>query len=378
MAGPTPRKPSDKVSVWDRFVRTFHWSLVGAVSAALVSGMVLNATWIQLHIIAGTSAAALVFARIVWGFFGTTHARLATFVAPPRTILEHLAELRRGRAKRHLGHNPLGGVMILGLAGTVLALLVSGVISWGGIFKVGPAGPALSQATGNAALNVHNLLSYGLLALVVLHVGGAIFESLRTHENLPLSMVTGTKERRHGDHTAPPARPRPALSALLIAAGLGAAWWGTSTLASRPGYGVPDGQMDATYADECSACHMAYAPSLLDRRNWAMLMAGLPDHFGEDASLDPETTARLADWLAANAAETADTKPSHVFRQMAADAPFTLTKSPFWIATHQAIPEAEFKRAPIYNRGNCAACHQDADSGRYYPGSISIPKETTK
>ncbi len=368
----------ETVSVWDIFVRVFHWVLVGAVTVAVLTGLWLGATWIRLHIIAGVLVAALVFARIVWGFGGTTYARFAAFVTSPKTVLAHLQELRKGLAPRHLGHNPLGAVMILALLGILISLVATGTLTLGGVFKTGPLAFVTTQDLGGTGKSVHLWLTYGLLALVALHIAGAIFESLRTHENLPAAMVTGRKERRAGDHVLPrrAARVWPVLAVVLL--GLGGAFWAVTDLAAKPGLGVPQEPLDPTYADECSACHVAYHPSLLPQKSWSLLMADLSNHFGEDASLDPATTSALTDWLLAHAAESADTKPARVFHTQNPQKPFTLTQTPFWKTTHKNIPEDTFTRPPVYDNGNCQACHSDAASGRFFPGNISIPKETQK
>jgi len=220
-------------------------------------------------------------------------------------------------------------------------------------------------------MEMHELLAVGFMILIGLHISGAIYESRRTHENLPRSMVNGRKERRIGDHEVVVVKGHPVVLATLAAATIGAAIWG----AAKPAHGVPSATLDPVYADECSACHMAFHPSLLPATSWAYLMNNLDNHFEEDASLGGETTAELAAWLAANAAETADTIPANVFRRTTVSAPDSITQTRFWQRTHHHLDDALFKRAPIYSKTNCAACHNDAKTGLFYPANISIPKE---
>ncbi len=370
--------PKIKIRVWDLFVRFFHWTLVVAVSTAAYSGFLLGGTWIEAHIWAGSVAAALILARLLWGIWGSPYARFGNFVKGPGAALEHVREIRSGQAHRHLGHNPLGGLMILALITTILFLALTGTVGLGGVFKVGPFGFATTYQFGSTTLSLHKLLAIWLLFLVVLHIGGAIFEGLRTRENLVKAMVTGYKEAE--EHTVPPAgTARPVLAATAFAALAAILFWGGASLASRPVPDLPpasEAAFDPVYADECSACHIAYNPSLMGVKSWTLLMSNLSDHFGEDASLDPATTDEILRWLTANAAESVDTKPAHVLRRMAGNAPFTITETPFWKQTHRNIPDTVFRRPPIYDNGNCTACHSDAESGRFYPANISIPKET--
>ena len=57
------------------------------------------------------------------------------------------------------------------------------------------------------------------------------------------------------------------------------------------------------FAHECGACHWAYAPEFLPARSWQAITSNLSDHFGEDASLDPDTTGKIADYLIAHSAD---------------------------------------------------------------------------
>jgi cytochrome b len=265
--------------------------------------------------------------------------------------------------------------MIVVLLLAITALASTGVVVLGGVLKAGPLTFATSFATGWQVREVHKLLAFVLLGLIGMHVAGAVFESRRTHENLVRAMIDGKKEARHADHASVPRKAQPLLATTLasglLAASAGAIW----SLASRPGLGVPTAALDPTYAKECSACHVAYHPSLLPRASWTALMANLENHFGENASLDTTTTATISSYLQENAAETYDTKPANRLRQVDAEKPFTIIAAPFWKRIHGSIPEAIFMSMAVGGRGNCEACHVDARTGRFYPGAIHIPAE---
>jgi cytochrome b/mono/diheme cytochrome c family protein len=360
------------IPVWDRFVRLFHWALVGAVTLAGVTGFLLGPTWLAWHILGGVTAAALVGARIVWGFTGTTHARFADFVTAPRATLDHLRDLRAGRAARHLGHNPLGGWMVLALAASVIALAVTGTILLGGEFKAGPL-KMLAYATAHLVGEGHELFANLLLALIAAHLAGAVFESLRTRENLPRAMLTGLKERRPGDHRPTLYSARPVLAIAATSLLLGTVVAATLALMARPGPAPV--APPAAFAEECSACHMAFPPALLPAASWQALMAGLNEHFGEDASLDAATTAEITAYLTAHSAEAQDTKPANLFRRVNPDAPLAITETRAWQRIHRDIAAATFAAKPVFTRSNCAACHGDAALGAFFPPNVSIPKE---
>ncbi len=363
------------MAVWDPFVRIFHWLLVAALTVALVTSLWLPPTWINAHVIAGTITAALVAARIVWGFLGPSAARFSGFVRGPRSVLHHLRELKIGTGQRHIGHNPVGAVMILALLAAVLAVVISGVVALGGVLKSGPLAFASSFAVGEAAHQLHALLAYGLLVLIALHVTGAIFESRRTGENLVRAMVDGRKELRAGD-TVPARRASyPATAAAIVAALLFVSTAALVALANRPALGVPTQPLDPLYATECGACHVAYHPSLAPAATWRTLMAGLGDHFGEDASLDPGTAQTILAYLSANSADAFDTRAANAFRRRNPDDPLSITATSFWRHRHARIPDAVFAAPSVAARGNCNACHADAASGLFRPSEIAIPKD---
>ena len=164
--------------VWDGFVRAFHWSLVASFAVAWISGD----DWKSLHIWAGYAAAALSVMRLVWGLAGTRYARFSQFVRSPLVVASYLRDVATGREARYLGHNPAGGAMIVALLATLAGLCISGWLLttdafWG------------SEVMEDA----HETLANLALILVGLHVAGVVLASIRHHENLIRSMVTGEK-----------------------------------------------------------------------------------------------------------------------------------------------------------------------------------------
>lgn len=165
------------VPVWDRFVRVFHWSLVGLIAAAW-----LTEDAKRVHIWIGYTVLALVAARLVWGVVGSRHARFADFVAGPARVLGYLRDLVRGQERRYLGHNPAGGAMIVALLATILVTCVSGWLMgtdrfWGSELMEG----------------IHETAAILILVLVAAHVAGVVWESLHHGENLVRAMITGRK-----------------------------------------------------------------------------------------------------------------------------------------------------------------------------------------
>lgn len=361
--------------VWDGVVRWFHWSLVLAIMVAATTAMALPPKWITAHIVAGTTAVALVLVRFVWGFTGTAAARFACFVHSPAVVWRHLVELVHGTARRHLGHNPLGGAMIVALMVLIVVLAATGAVTLAGSLKSGPLAFATNFATGEVARQIHQFLAYGLLVLIVAHVGGVIAESRRTRENLAWAMVDGRKAVRPGDIGYQLLRANGVATAAIVVVTISTSAAIILMLSRLPALGVPTGSLDPVYGEECGACHSAYHPSLAPAATWVAIVAGLRSHFGENASLDPATEAHIRAYLLANSADTFDTKAANRLRRIDPADPLRITATPFWQRTHRKIPEAVFASKAVGSRGACNACHGDAASGLFAPSSIDIPKE---
>jgi cytochrome b len=167
-----------EVKVWDPLVRVFHWSLVTAMATAWIAE---DTAW--LHENAGYVALGLVLFRIFWGIVGPKHARFGDFVKRPAEVKAYLRDLSTGRASRYLGHNPVGGVMIVLLLTSVLVTAGSGALSVTDAFW----GTEWLEELHEGAANV-------TLFLVFVHVSGVVVSSLLHRENLVRAMVTGRKK----------------------------------------------------------------------------------------------------------------------------------------------------------------------------------------
>lgn len=166
------------IKVWDLFIRTFHWSLVALFVIAYATGDEVE----RVHIVAGYAIAGLLALRIVWGFAGPRHARFASFVRSPRDALAYLRDAVLFRARRYIGHNPAGGLMVIALMIMLIGTCVSGFMMttdayWG----------------SKTVEEIHEALANATVALVVLHVLGVLFASFEHGENLVRAMITGRK-----------------------------------------------------------------------------------------------------------------------------------------------------------------------------------------
>ena len=166
------------VKVWDIAVRLFHWSLVMAFAVAWLSAD----EWDRLHKLAGYFIAGLIAFRIVWGIVGSRHAKFSDFIVGPSALINYLQDNLLHRAKRYLGHNPAGGVMIVALLLSLIVITVSGIAMASNAFW------GIEWVE-----NVHEVSATLTLVFVIFHVAGVIFSSISHKENLVRSMFTGKK-----------------------------------------------------------------------------------------------------------------------------------------------------------------------------------------
>ena len=129
---------------------------------------------------------------------------------------------------------------------------------------------------------------------------------------------------------------------------------------------VQPAQLNAKWQQECAGCHMAFPAGLLPAASWRKMMSGLDKHFGADASLTPQDTTEITDFLGKNASN----------RWTAATAPLRITESAWFKSKHNSgeIAPAVWQRASVKSPSNCMACHSAADKGDFNEHNVKIPK----
>ncbi len=145
-------------------------------------------------------------------------------------------------------------------------------------------------------------------------------------------------------------------------------WW-------RPQPGVAPVE-NKQYVEECGSCHMAYPPGLLPAESWRAIMAGLDDHFGDNAQLEEPASRALTGYLVANSADESPYRRSRkVMRSLPlSSAPLRITELPYFRHEHDEIPPRLVTENPdVGSLSNCVACHQGVDHGLFSERDINIP-----
>lgn len=170
------------MKVWDLPVRALHLALIAGVAGTWLT----SEMWTQWHNSIGYAVLVVVLLRLLWGAVGNAYARFGQFVRGPRETFGYLAALLGGRAARHLGHNPLGGWMVVLLIGCVAATGVTGWLC------------TTDRYWGDETLfALHTTLAWAVVGLVALHVIGVLTMSFQHRENLVAAMLHGRKREPH-------------------------------------------------------------------------------------------------------------------------------------------------------------------------------------
>ncbi len=190
-----------KIKVWDVPVRLFHWTFVVLILFCWFSGEWRGERF-PYHAYAGYAAGIVLFFRFLWGFVGSNYARFSNFVYSPGKTLKYARQVMSFSPPRYVGHNPLGGWMI------VLMIVVIGLTIVTGI--LGPIRHDMEE--------LHEFLGENIILLLIgLHLIGVIADSIMTKENLARAMVTGEKPADLYEGSPPNVSGGGAKRALIVA-----------------------------------------------------------------------------------------------------------------------------------------------------------------
>ncbi len=135
-------------------------------------------TWNKIYL--GLILSLLVAVRIIWGIWGTKHARFSDFALNPKELMNYFRGILSGSKKRWAGHNP---------ATSWAAILMMGLAA-----GLGLTGYLMTSGTNKETFeDVHELLANSLMIVAILHIAGNILQGLRHKETIGLSMLDGRK-----------------------------------------------------------------------------------------------------------------------------------------------------------------------------------------
>lgn len=190
------------VKVWDIWVRLFHWSFAITISYLLISGET-GYKFIDWHRMAGEVAICLVLFRLIWGFTGSSTARLLPLFRSPRSAVRHLLEVFRSRSSKsapehgsEYGHNASGGYAVLALLALIAIQASTGMfIADEDEFVEGRFYGVASGTVSDFLYQVHHYNAHVIQVLVLVHIAMIFFYLLYARINLIKTMFTGSAVR---------------------------------------------------------------------------------------------------------------------------------------------------------------------------------------
>jgi cytochrome b len=157
--------------------------------------------------------------RLLWGLWGSRHARFASFLRSPATVFRYAGKLARGTEPAYAGHNPLGGWAAALMLISLVLQAGSGLFLHDDILFEAPFYGSVSDDTTRTLTALHHYNGNFLLGLIALHLVALIVHRV-LGERLVGPMFTGSKTLE----SAPPDGPgttaivwRALLAAMLAA-----------------------------------------------------------------------------------------------------------------------------------------------------------------
>ncbi|GCF88099.1 cytochrome b/b6 domain-containing protein [Shewanella sp. M-Br] len=179
-----------KIKVWDLPTRIFHWGMVCLLALLWWSA---DAGEMQWHQIFAYSLLILIGFRILWGLIGSDTARFSHFVHHPKVVLDYLRSIRTKGMSVVLGHNPIGGYMVIALIGIISLQLVTGLFATDDIFTEGPLYSYVNSDISGFLTWLHKTNFNLILLLSAIHVLAVIIHAMKG-DKLVGAMISGYKK----------------------------------------------------------------------------------------------------------------------------------------------------------------------------------------
>jgi cytochrome b len=216
------------VRVWDWPVRIVHWAMV-LLLVALLTTAKIGGDAMEWHMRAGETMLALVLFRVSWGFAGSRYARFSSFVRGPRAVIAYTRSVLVPPRELHVGHNPLGGWMVIALLLALLFQAGTGLFTNDDVLTEGPLVRLITKDLSDTITGFHHRNAWIVIALATAHIGAVLFYLVALKENLIKPMLRGARTLP-STHAAPAGDGASNVRASVLFAACAAAVWLLVTL----------------------------------------------------------------------------------------------------------------------------------------------------
>ncbi|KGJ99371.1 cytochrome b/b6 domain-containing protein [Thalassotalea sp. ND16A] len=227
-------KLTQKVYVWSRNIRLFHWLNVTSILLLIVIGtIILNAKVLGittegkillkvLHVSIGYVFTVNLLYRFFCGFTGKGFERFSKTLAFQQGFIDELKQYQQDKSKQYQGHNPLGKLMVTALFLLMTTQVVSGLVIAGTDIYYPPFGQHFAESIAidkqdlasikpysktnvdeqaykamrefrAPFIQTHVYSFYTLLMFIFIHIAVVIYAERKHHQSLVSAMINGYK-----------------------------------------------------------------------------------------------------------------------------------------------------------------------------------------
>jgi cytochrome b561 len=181
---------SPDLARYSRVAVALHWIIAALIVLNLLLGFFhedfdkpVRTAMMNVHKATGLTILALTLARLAW--------RLGHRPPAFDPVMKSW-EVGLARTVHWLFY---GLLLILPLSGWILVSTSGRVTSWFGLFDVGPLPVSRAKDVHELFQEAHELLAYGMLTLLALHLGGALKHHFEGHRHLIGRMAPWARAR---------------------------------------------------------------------------------------------------------------------------------------------------------------------------------------
>ncbi|OAN11622.1 hydrogenase [Photobacterium jeanii] len=183
-----------KVTVWDGFVRGYHWLQVLCLVGLWYTGTEGLMDW---HFSIAYLLLTLLVTRLIWGIIGSETARLSSLFHSPSSVIQHLRSMHQSKAtsfssKEDIGHNPAGSYMVLAFFALIAIQLTTGLFATDDIISEGPLAMYASSEFSSQLTEIHSLNFDLILVAISLHLVAIMIYRIKKID-LIQPMINGKK-----------------------------------------------------------------------------------------------------------------------------------------------------------------------------------------
>ncbi|MDB4257493.1 cytochrome b/b6 domain-containing protein [Arcobacteraceae bacterium] len=262
----------------DGMIKSYIWPLFNRVSHIL---LVLFFTicyilsdfdeFLPYHVAFGFALGVVFLFRILWGYVGPKHSKFKDFNFKLDDLIKYFLN-PFGKAKEYVGHNPASSYAIVAMMIFAFLSIFSGVLTYGIQENHGILSFLHNDYFKDMELfkDIHELFSNLFLAVIIIHVLGALIDKFIKKNDAIDSMVTGYKKTKVLENIQINFMQK-ILGIFLILASLFALYYLIFTKDNifiananiKQDYSVANSDFDK----ECGSCHITYPPFLLPKES---------------------------------------------------------------------------------------------------------------